>query len=98
MEPSEFPLDKSDRRLTELSPGAEQRPALYRYEESASTEVTATPGYQSLRDYWYILLHHKMTLLCFALGGLLAAIVISLLQTPIYRARTSLEIQDFNEN
>jgi capsular exopolysaccharide synthesis family protein len=39
-----------------------------------------------------------MTLLGFALAGLLAAIVISLLQTPLYRARTSLEIQDFNEN
>jgi capsular exopolysaccharide synthesis family protein len=98
MEPSEFPLDKSDRRLTELSPGAEQRPALYRYVESPESEVTATPGYESLLDYWYILIRHKMTLLGFALAGLLAAIVISLLQTPLYRARTSLEIQDFNEN
>jgi succinoglycan biosynthesis transport protein ExoP len=98
MEPSDFPLEKTNRSLPELSTGAEQRPALYRYEESPSAEVTATPGYESLLDYWYILIRHKMTLLGFALAGLLAAIVISLLQTPIYRARTSLEIQDFNEN
>jgi polysaccharide biosynthesis transport protein len=98
MEPSDFPLEKTNRRLPELSTGAEKHPALYGYVESPESEVGASPGYGSLLDYWYILLRHKMTLLCFAVGGLLAAIVISLVQTPLYRARTSLEIQDFNEN
>jgi uncharacterized protein involved in exopolysaccharide biosynthesis len=98
MKASEFPLDKTDRSSTELSLGAEQRPALYRYVESPSAEGTAAAGYDSLTDYWNILLRHKKTLIGFALVGLAAALVISLVQTPTYRVRTSLEIQDFNAN
>jgi capsular exopolysaccharide synthesis family protein len=61
-------------------------------------EAAATPGYDKLRDYWDLLIRHKVTLLWFAVAGLVGAILISLVQEPIYRARTSLEIQDFNEN
>jgi capsular exopolysaccharide synthesis family protein len=93
MKASEFPLEKNDGRLTEFSPRADQRPAVYRYVESPSAEVPASPGYDSLLDYWHILFRHRKTLLNFALAGLLGAIVISLVQTPIYRVRTSLEIQ-----
>src|SRR5712692_7121262 len=96
MKASEFPLDKSNGRLTEFNSQADQRPAVYRYVESPSAEVTATRGYDSLLDYWHILLRHRKTLLSFALAGLLGAMVISLLQTPIYRVRTSLEIQGSN--
>ena len=98
MKASEFPLGKTDRGSTELSLGAEQRPAVYRYVESPSAEGTAGAGYDSLMDYWQILIRHKKTLLGFALVGLAAALVISLVQTPTYRVRTSLEIQDFNAN
>src|SRR5258705_4373089 len=45
-----------------------------------------------------MLIRHRRALLCFVLAGLVGALVISLLQTRIYRARTSLEIQDFNAN
>jgi len=96
MKPSEFPLDKTDRRRNELSRGAEQRPTVYKYVESPSTEVGASPGYDSLLDYWHILIRHRMTVLRFAVAGLLGAIVVSLVQTPIYRVRTSLEIQGPN--
>ena len=96
MKPFEFPLDKPDRRLSELSRGAEQRPAVYRYVDSPSTEVNAAAGYDSLPHYWNILFRHRKTLLSFALAGLLGAIVISLMQTRIYRVRTSLEIQGTN--
>jgi polysaccharide biosynthesis transport protein len=96
MEPSDFPLEKTGRRVPVLSTGAEQRPVVYRYVESPSAEVTAAPSYDSLLDYWHILFRHRMTLLSFVLVGLLGAIVISLLQTPIYRVRTSLEIQGIN--
>jgi succinoglycan biosynthesis transport protein ExoP len=95
MKASEFPLDKTDRRLSALSMRAEQRPTVYRYVESPEAEVAA-PGYNSLLDYWNILFRHKRTLLTFALVGLLGAVVISLVQTPIYRVRTSLEIQGTN--
>ena len=96
MKPSEFPLDRTDRRLSEGGrQRAEQSPAVYRYVESASAE-NAPANYDGLLDYWHILFRHRVTLLKFALGGLLAAVLISLVQTPIYRVRTSLEIQSTN--
>jgi succinoglycan biosynthesis transport protein ExoP len=91
-------LEKKNRPQTELSTKAEQRPARYGYGESSAPQIATAPGYESLLDYWNILFRCKTTLLGFALAGLLAAIVISLVQTRIYRARTSLEIQDFNSN
>jgi len=50
-------------------------------------------GYDSLLEYWHILFRHRFTLLKFAAVGLVGAILISFIQTPIYRVRTSLEIQ-----
>ncbi len=52
----------------------------------------------SLFDYWRLLLRRKGTLL---IGGVLGAglgLLISVPQTPIYQARTTLEIQRLNEN
>src|SRR6266403_296335 len=96
MNDNEFHLEKTNRRLTELGPRAEQRPAAYRYVTPASSEGATSPGYDSLVDYWHILFRHRKILLSFTLGGLLAAIAISLIQTPIYRVRTSLDIQGSN--
>src|SRR6266403_1479810 len=93
MKDSEYPLEKSDGRLTEFGPRAAQRPTVYRYMESPSMETAVSPGYDNLLDYWNILFRHRKTLLSFALVGLLGAMVISLVQTRIYRVRTSLEIQ-----
>jgi capsular exopolysaccharide synthesis family protein len=98
MESSNFSLEKTDRRSTELGPEADQRLSKYRFVESSSAETAAAPGYDSLLDYWQMLIRHRKTLLGFVLAGLVGALVISLLQTRIYRARTSLEIQDFNAN
>jgi len=98
MKPSEFPLEKSNRYPPEPETVAERRPLAYRSGESSEVSDDAGPGYRSLVDYCHTLIRHKKTLLCFGLGGLVAAIMISMMQTPIYRARTSLEIQDFNEN
>src|SRR6266481_1656075 len=93
MKVPEFPLERPDGRSTELDLWGNQRPTVYRHVKSASGEATATPGYDSLQDYWHILFRHRKTLLSFALAGLLGAIVISLVQTRIYRVRTSLEMQ-----
>jgi len=92
MKDSEFSLEKNGGRLTEFSAAAERRPTVYRCVESPSTEA-ASPGYDSLLDYWRILFRHRKTLLTCALAGMLAGIVISLVQTRIYRVRTSLEFQ-----
>src|SRR5713101_2861925 len=96
MKVPEFPLERPDGRSTELDLWGNERPTVYRHVKSASGEATATAGYDSLQDYWHILFRHRKTLLSFALAGLLGAFAISLLQTPIYRVRTSLEIQGSN--
>jgi capsular exopolysaccharide synthesis family protein len=93
MKTSEFPLEKNNGHRSDLSIRPNQRPALYAYVESPG-ETSAAPAYDSLREYWRVLVHHKKTLLISAAVGLLAAILVSIVQTPIYRVRTSLEIQD----
>src|SRR5258708_31402115 len=96
MKASEFPLDRTDGDLTEITLRAKQRPVVYRYVDSPSAEPAASPGYDSLLDYWHILFRSRKTLLSFALAGLFGAIAISLIQTPIYRVTTSIEIQGTN--
>jgi succinoglycan biosynthesis transport protein ExoP len=51
-----------------------------------------------LIEYWRILRRRKRTVLAVALAGLLAGALITLPETPIYQARTSLEIQDMNQD
>jgi polysaccharide biosynthesis transport protein len=96
MNESEYPLEKTDGQLAEVKPGVELRRAPHRYMDSSTIEAAGSPGFDSLLEYWRILFRHRKTLLRFTVGGLLAAIVISLLQTPTYRVRTSLELQGAN--
>jgi succinoglycan biosynthesis transport protein ExoP len=93
MKDPEFPLDKNDGCNNGLNPRTNQRAAVYRYVESPSAEVGISPGYDNLQDYWHILFRYRKTLLGCALAGLFAAIIISMVQTRIYRVRTSLEFQ-----
>jgi succinoglycan biosynthesis transport protein ExoP len=86
-------MQRKNGRSTEIDLWNEQRPALYKHAESPSSEVGGSAGYDSLLEYWQILFRHRKTLLSFIGAGLVAAILISLIQTPIYRVRTSLEIQ-----
>jgi capsular exopolysaccharide synthesis family protein len=51
-----------------------------------------------LLEYWHMLRRRKGTLVLFACLGLLAGVLLTLPQTPVYQARTTLEIQDLNEN
>ena len=51
-----------------------------------------------LLDYLGILARNRKTLIAGALLGLVAAVLITLPQTPTYRARTSLEIQGVNND
>lgn len=97
MEIPEFPIEKiNPRPVGPVGPNGrpEPRPVVYRYLDSP--EGDGGPDYSNLRDYWRILVRYRMTLLAFTVAGLLAAILISLIQTPIYRVRTSLQIQDAN--
>ena len=83
-------------RAVQLSTYTDNRPTVYRMDEPVQADNGEAQGYDSLLGYWHILVRNKVTLLCFALAGLALAVLFSLLQTPVYRARTSLEIQDFN--
>jgi len=51
-----------------------------------------------LVEYWRILRRRKGTVLAIACAGLLAGFLVTLPQTPVYQARTSLEIQDLNQD
>src|SRR3954467_1094226 len=55
----------------------------------------AAPG--GLLEYWNILRRRKVTVLLFAVVGTLGAILLTLPQTPVYQARTSIEIQTMNQ-
>jgi capsular exopolysaccharide synthesis family protein len=61
-------------------------------------EVVEEPASGGLLEYWHILLRRKGTLLLITFLGLLAALLITLPQTPIYQAQTTLEIQGLSEN
>jgi capsular exopolysaccharide synthesis family protein len=79
----------------ETGNGAEQRRAL---PGAWSGWTDLAPAQRSFLDYWDILFAHRRTLLLFAAVGLVAALLTGLMQTPRYRARTSVEIQNFNDN
>src|SRR6185437_3940049 len=51
-----------------------------------------------LIDYWRILRRHRGIWIVFAFAGALLGLLIALPQTPVYRARTSVEILELNDN
>ncbi len=56
------------------------------------------PESGGLIEYWRILRRHKGTWIIFAFVFALLGFLITLPQTPIYQARTSVEIVGLNEN
>ncbi len=56
------------------------------------------PETGGLIEYWRILRRHKGTWIVFAFAGALIGVLITLPQTPIYQARTSVEIVGLNDN
>ena len=58
MNGSEFPIEKTDERLAEFNQRAEVRPSLHGNLESPMV-VPATPGYDSLLEYWRIVFRHR---------------------------------------
>jgi len=61
-------------------------------------ELGADPYGQGLLEYWHLILRRKWTILMIAFVGALAGLLISLPQTPVYRAHTTIEIQPLNDN
>jgi uncharacterized protein involved in exopolysaccharide biosynthesis len=73
------------------------RPQTYQQEPYGrdSQEDASQAG---LMDYWRILRRRKGTVILIAFLGLLIGILITLPQTPVYQARTSIEVVDVNQN
>jgi polysaccharide biosynthesis transport protein len=58
----------------------------------------SSDGWLSIFDYWRILKRRRWTLAVAALLGTLAGILVTLPRTPLYRARTTLEVQNMNSD
>lgn len=92
---------ESDTILNHPAPDSRQRNSLAlrpRYVEGQPPEFIDEAGPGLLVEYWEMLRHHKGTLAVACFLGLLFSLLFTLPQTPIYRARASLEIQNLNEN
>src|SRR5947208_678704 len=57
-----------------------------------------TQDTRELRDVFLTLWHSKRAIFLLTMLGLLAGLIPGLLMTPVYRARTSLQLEGFNEN
>ena len=72
--------------------------ALERRSAPVNAGANAGPEAGGLLEYWRVIRRRKGTLILIALLGAIAGLLVSLPQTPVYQARTSLEIQDINDN
>ena len=79
-------------------PGANNLPARPTYLEAPAPVILNGEPPPLLLEYWHMLRRRKGSLFLIASLGLLAGVLLTLLQTPVYEARTSLEIQNLNEN
>lgn len=86
-------------RAVPLLPGGGQLVASnYTPAKWAPAEVIDENPSFSLLDYWEGIRRYKFVLLAFVAMGAMGALILSFLQTPVYRAHTSLEVEDLNEN
>ena len=80
------------------SVGAAGHPARTRYVDAVVDDYLDGSDSEGLLEYWRLLRRHKATILVGAFLGTLLGFLVSLPQTPIYRARTAIEIETLNEN
>ena len=75
------------------------RPAevIYRDNELATNIVDGQSG-SGLVEYWRVILRHRATVLLLVCLGGLVGFLMTLPETPVYRAHTTLEVLGLNEN
>ncbi len=56
------------------------------------------PGQEGLLEYWQMLRRRKGTLIVVAFVGAVLGLLLTLPQTPVYQAKTTIEIQGFNQD
>jgi polysaccharide biosynthesis transport protein len=69
-----------------------------RYGNWPSNDVGEENSSSSLLEYWNTLRKRKLAILACIAVGVLGGLMVSLFQTPLYRTRISLEVDDLNEN
>ncbi len=77
-------------------PHPPERPPAPAYGYGYGYDYAEEPGGGTLLDYWHILRRRQGTLLLITFLGALLALLITLPQTKIYQARTTIEIQNLN--
>ncbi len=88
--------DPNNQQLAPRNPRGHQQPyvdAPYYASDPADDQETG-----GLIEYWRILSRRKGTLILIAFAGALAGFLFTLPQTPVYQARTSIEIVELNDN
>jgi polysaccharide biosynthesis transport protein len=63
-----------------------------------SEEANGAESGSGLIEYWRLLLRHKGNIVLSAVAGLVLGFVIGIPMTPVYRARTSIEVLNLNED
>jgi polysaccharide biosynthesis transport protein len=93
-------LDRQDATRRELSPSAIYNiaPAQILHGLPLATKPAGPSQPNGLLEYWRMASSHKGILIAFAFAGALGGFLIGLPKTPLYRARTSLEVLELNED
>ena len=71
------------------------RPPYYEYPDQ---DLPADPRAGGLLEYWRIIQRRKGAVVLITVLGLIAAVLFTLPQTPVYRASTTIEIQGLNQD
>jgi polysaccharide biosynthesis transport protein len=90
--------NNSPKAVPLLPVGGQIVPSSYTPAKWAPAEVIDENPSFSLMDYWEGIRRYKFVILAFVAMGALGGLILSFLQTPTYRAHTSLEVEDLNEN
>ncbi len=80
-----------------LPAGSQLAPSNYTPKWAPAEIIDENPSF-SLLDYWEGIRRYKLVILAFVIAGAMGALMLSFVQTPLYRAHTSLEVEDLNEN
>jgi polysaccharide biosynthesis transport protein len=81
-------------------PGPEEHlaPRYPGYGDWLPADAIAENSSSNLLEYWNKIQKRKFVILACVAVGVLGGLIFSLFQTPLYRASTSLEVDDLNEN
>lgn len=90
-----LPLAREQARLTPMPGPRSARVELAPAAQPIGGDDLETGG---LTYYWLILSRHKRSWVAFAIAGLFLGLLITLPQTRVYKARSSVELVDLNQN